>query len=120
MTRLGRLARSCAAEGLEANVAGITYDPAFDRPARLRTYGADRGMAFSAHCRLLRTLGPFDPVRATFELGVGFGPVTVNRHRLDLFVLNPALTAAAQFERRLWRETTVLDALRAAAKDQGR
>jgi cytochrome oxidase Cu insertion factor (SCO1/SenC/PrrC family) len=115
VTRLARLARSCAAEGLEANVAGITYDPAFDRPARLRTYGADRGMAFSAHCRLLRTLGPFDPVRDTFDLGVGFGPVTVNRHRLDLFVLNPALTVAAQFERRLWPETTVVDQLRAAA-----
>jgi cytochrome oxidase Cu insertion factor (SCO1/SenC/PrrC family) len=115
VTRLARLASSCAAEGLEVNVAGITYDPAFDRPARLRTYGADRGMAFSARCRLLRTLGPFDPVRATLELGVGFGPVTVNRHRLDLFVLNPAMTATAQFERRLWREPTVLDALRAAA-----
>jgi cytochrome oxidase Cu insertion factor (SCO1/SenC/PrrC family) len=115
VTRLARLARSCAAEGLEANVAGITYDPAFDRSARLRTYGADRGMAFSARCRLLRTLGPFDPVRAAFDLGVGFGPVTVNRHRLDLFVLNPAMTATAQFERRLWGETTVLDALRAAA-----
>jgi cytochrome oxidase Cu insertion factor (SCO1/SenC/PrrC family) len=115
VTRLARLARSCAAEGLEANVAGITYDPAFDRPARLRTYGADRGMAFSARCRLLRTLGPFDPVRATFELGVGFGPATVNRHRLELFVLNPAMAATAQFERRLWGETTVLDALRAAA-----
>jgi cytochrome oxidase Cu insertion factor (SCO1/SenC/PrrC family) len=115
VTRLGRLARTCDAEGLEANVAGITYDPAFDRPARLRTYGADRGMAFSARCRLLRTLGPFDPVRATFDLGVGFGPVTVNRHRLDLFVLNPDITATAQFERRLWTERTVLDALRAAA-----
>ena len=115
VTRLARLARSCAAERLEANVAGITYDPAFDRPARLRTYGVDRAMPFSAHCRLLRTVGPFDPVRDTFDLGVGFGPVTVNRHRLDLFVLTPALTVTAQFARRLWHETTVLDQLRAAA-----
>ena len=115
VTRLARLARSCDADGLDANVAGITYDPAFDRPARLRTYGADRGMAFSDHCRLLRTVDPFDQVRETFDLGVGFGPVTVNRHRLDLVVLNPALTVTARFERRLWDETTVLDALRAAA-----
>jgi hypothetical protein len=76
-------------------------------------------MAFSARCRLLRTLGPFDPVRATFDLGVGFGPVTVNRHRLDLVVLNPALTVTARFERRLWDETTVLDAVRAAAETPG-
>ena len=61
VTRLARLARLIAAEALDANVAGITYDPAFDRPARLRTYGADRGMSFSPRCSLLRTLGPFDP-----------------------------------------------------------
>jgi cytochrome oxidase Cu insertion factor (SCO1/SenC/PrrC family) len=119
VTRLARLAGSCDTKRLAANVAGITYDPAFDRPARLRSYGVDRGMAFSAHCRLLRTLGPFDPVRATFDLGVGFGPVTVNRHRLDLVVLNPALTVTARFERRLWDETTVLDAVRAAAETPG-
>jgi cytochrome oxidase Cu insertion factor (SCO1/SenC/PrrC family) len=115
VTRLGRLARLSNAEALEANVAGLTYDPAFDRPARLNTYGADRGVVFSPRCRLLRTIGPFDPVREAFDLGVGFGPVTVNRHRLDLVVLDASLGVAARFQRRLWHEAAVLDALRAAA-----
>jgi cytochrome oxidase Cu insertion factor (SCO1/SenC/PrrC family) len=115
VTRLGRLARVSDAEALEANVAGLTYDPAFDRPARLKTYGADRGVVFSPRCRLLRTIGPFDPVREAFDLGVGFGPVTVNRHRLDLVVLDASLGVAARFQRRLWHEATVLDALRGAA-----
>jgi cytochrome oxidase Cu insertion factor (SCO1/SenC/PrrC family) len=115
VTRLGRLARICDAEPLEANVAGMTYDPAFDRPARLKTYGADRGVVFSPRRRLLRTIGPFTPVRDAFDLGVGFGPVTVNRHRLDLVVLDPSLRLASRFERRLWHEGTVLDALRSAA-----
>jgi cytochrome oxidase Cu insertion factor (SCO1/SenC/PrrC family) len=114
-TRLGRLARACDADSLEANVAGITYDPAFDRPARLKSYGADRGIVFSPRCRLLRTIGPFDPVRQAFDLGVGFGPVTVNRHRLDLVVLDASLGVAARFERRLWQEATVIDTLHAAA-----
>jgi protein SCO1/2 len=115
VTRLARLAHLLDADGLDANVAGITYDPAFDRPARLRTYGLDRGMEFSQRCTLLRTLGPFDPVRDAFDLGVGFGPVTVNRHRLDLVVLDASLGVAQRFERRLWHEETVLDALRVAA-----
>jgi SCO1/SenC len=115
VTRLGRLARLCEAERLEANVAGMTYDPAFDRPARLRTYGADRGVAFSPRCRLLRTSGPFDPVLDALDLGVGYGPVTVNRHRLDLVVLDASLGSATRFERRLWDEAAVLEALRAAA-----
>jgi protein SCO1/2 len=115
VTRLARLSSLVQREGLDANVAGITYDPAFDRPPRLRTYGADRGMIFSKRCSLLRTLGPFDPLREAFDLGVGFGPVTVNRHRLDLVVLDSSLDIAKQFERRLWHENAALEALRAAA-----
>jgi protein SCO1/2 len=117
VTRLARLADRLAAEGLDATVAGVSYDPAFDRPARLRTYGADRGMRFSPRCRLLRTVGPFEPLRDAFDLGVGFGPVTVNRHRLDLVVLDAGLGVAERFERRLWHEDAVLDALRALLAD---
>lgn len=113
VTRLGRLAQRLAIEQLDANVAGITYDPRFDRPARLKTYGADRGMIFSPRSSLLRTVGPFDPVAEAFDLGVGFGPVTVNRHRLDLVVLDASLGVVEQFERRLWEEHTVVEAVRA-------
>ena len=115
VTGLGRIARDVAEDALDANVAGISYDPGFDRPARLRTYGADRGMAFSPSCRLLRTVGPFAPLQQAFELGVGFGPVTVNRHRLDLVVLEASLAVAHRFERRLWSDEDVLTALRTAA-----
>jgi protein SCO1/2 len=116
VTRLARLARLLAIQSLDANVAGITYDPAFDRPPRLRTYGLDRGMEFSTRCSLLRTLGPFHPVRDAFDLGVGFGPVTVNRHRLELIVLDASLRVARRFERRLWREEAVLDAIRSVGR----
>ena len=115
VTRLARLAARVETEAVDANVAGITYDPGFDRPPRLRTYGADRGMAFSPRCSLLRTLDPFDPLREAFDLGVGFGPVTVNRHRLDLVVLDGSLGVAKRFERRLWHEEAAFEALRAAA-----
>jgi cytochrome oxidase Cu insertion factor (SCO1/SenC/PrrC family) len=114
VTRLARLATRLDEAKLDANVAGVSYDPRFDRPERLRRYGVDRGMAFSPRCSLLRTVGPFGPLADAFELGVGFGPVTVNRHRLDLVVLDSALRVTERFERRLWHEDTVLDALRAA------
>ncbi len=113
VTKLARLAHHVAAEALDANVVGISYDPGFDRPARLQTYGRDRGMPFSPRSSLLRTVGPFDQLRDAFELGVGFGPVTVNRHRIDLVVLDASLNVAARFERRLWQEDDVLEVLRA-------
>ena len=102
----------------EVNVAGITYDPRFDLPARLRTYGADRGMRFDPRNRLLRTIGSFEPLRAWFDLGVGYGPVTVNRHRLDLVLLDAAGRVAASYQRRLWPEDEVLCALRRIARRQ--
>jgi cytochrome oxidase Cu insertion factor (SCO1/SenC/PrrC family) len=114
VTRLARLARGLATEQIDANVAGVTYDPGFDRPARLKSYGAERGMSFSPRCSLLRTVGAFDPLADALELGVGFGPVTVNRHRLDLVVLDPSLTVVERFERRLWHEKSVLEAVRGA------
>ena len=112
VTRLARLARLRENEAVDATVAGITYDPGFDHQARLRTYGSDRGMVFSPRCLLARTVGALSPVQEAFDLGVGFGPVTVNRHRLDLVVLDPSLRVVQRFERRLWHEETVLDALR--------
>lgn len=71
-------------------------------------------MAFSPRCSLLRTRGRFDPIRDAFDLGVGFGPVTVNRHRLDLVVLDASLGVVQTFERRLWHEEDVFRALREA------
>lgn len=115
VTRLARLARLVADEGLDANVAGISYDPRWDNPGRLRRYGRDRGVEFSPRCSLLRTVGSFEPLVAAFALGVGFGPVTVNRHRLDVVVLDDELRVVERFERRLWSEETVVEALRRAS-----
>jgi protein SCO1/2 len=69
-------------------------------------------VVFTPRCSLLRTVGPFEPLMTEFGLGVGFGPVTVNQHRVDLVVLDSSLRLAERFERRLWREDSVFDALR--------
>jgi protein SCO1/2 len=111
VSRLARLARRVHDIGLDANVAGISYDPRYDRPERLRTYGLDRGMAFSPRCSLLRSAGSFDPFVDALELGVGFGPVTVNQHRLDVVVLDADLQVRARRARRQWTEDDLLDDL---------
>jgi protein SCO1/2 len=115
VTKLARLQRRICDEGLpgRVNIAAFTYDPAFDLPRRLRAYGSDRGMAFDAHNRMLRTTGPFEPLQRHFDLGVGYGPATVNRHRTDLFILDAKGDPTFDIARRLWDETEVLDALKA-------
>jgi cytochrome oxidase Cu insertion factor (SCO1/SenC/PrrC family) len=91
-------------------VAGITYDPAYDLPERLRRYGEVRGFRFGPLSRLLRTTGSFEPIRRALELGVGYGAATVNRHAVELFVIDPTGRLSA-FERQLWNEQDVAAAV---------
>lgn len=113
VTKLARLQDRLAGLGVagRVRVGAVSYDPDYDLPQRLADYGARRGFRFDAHNRFFRTLGPVEPLKAHFELGVGYGPVTVNRHRIELFVLDAAGAVAASFTRRLWDEADVAAAL---------
>ena len=113
ITKLARLQRKVAAGSLTGriNVAAITYDPAFDLPSRMRAYGLDRGMAFDRQNRLLRAPHGIEPLQRYFDLQVGFGAATVNRHRLELFVLDRMAKIAASFTRMQWDEQKIFSAL---------
>jgi len=115
ITKLARLQKRIDEDGLQGhyNVAAVTYDPAFDLPSRLRSYGADRGMSFDERNRLLRTTGPFEPFQRWLDLGVGYGSTTVNQHRLDMVVLDVTGHPCASAARLQWDEADVLAALKA-------
>jgi protein SCO1 len=110
ITKLGKLQRRLSELGLDGRIqtAAITYDPEFDLPARLRAYGENRGIAFSPSNRLLRTRGTLAPVAAYFQLGVNFGGTTVNRHQIELFLLDQRGQVAAAFTRLQWDIEQVL------------
>ncbi|MEH0197433.1 SCO family protein [Caulobacter sp. CCNWLY153] len=113
ISRLAAVKARLRAAGLaeRAVVAAFTYDPAYDTPRQLEAYGRDRGFPFDAHCRLLRTTGPLDPLQAHFELGVGFGPATVNQHRIDLAVTAADGRIVLSHAHRLWDEAEVFETL---------
>jgi len=73
-------------------------------------------MAYDGRNKLIRTCGPFTPVRQHFDLGVGFGPATVNRHRIEILVLDRSLRIRDRLVRLQWREADVLAHLRAALR----
>jgi protein SCO1/2 len=116
ITKLARLQKRIEEEGLRSriNIAAVTYDPAFDLPTRLHSYGADRGMSFDDRNRLLRTTGPFEPFQRWLDLGVGYGSTTVNQHRLDVVILDEAGQPRASVVRVQWDEDDVLTAVKAA------
>jgi protein SCO1/2 len=96
----------------------ISYDPEFDRPRLLHGYGSARGFRFDPGNRFFRTIGPLDPLHDWLELGVGYGPSTVNRHRIELHLLGDGAEVVASFTRRLWDEDEVIAALAASSSQR--
>jgi protein SCO1/2 len=110
VTKLARIQKLLEAQGLADRIrtAAITYDPAFDHPARLRVYGQDRGVRMDQHHRMLRATDDNDALRGHFELGVNFVESLVNRHRIEVHILDAEGRTAAFFERIHWDERQVV------------
>ncbi len=111
VTKLARLQKAIVEaqlEGLLKTVA-ITYDPEYDLPPRLKAYGENRGVAFSDNDRILRTQTGFHELQEYFQLGVNFTGSTVNRHRIELFILDNRGEIAVTFTRLQWCIQEVLE-----------
>ena len=81
------------------------------RRVDLRESSAILGLEFGEQCQLLRSTGPFDPIRDALDLGVGYGSSTVNRHRIELFLIDRAGMIVDSRLRRLWQAQEVADML---------
>lgn len=111
VAKLARVQKLLEGRGLAGLIrtAAITYDPAFDLPHRLRAYGLNRGVRIDAGHRLLRATGGLGALRRHFKLGVNFVESLVNRHRIELYILDPEGRVAASFERIRWDEERVVE-----------
>jgi protein SCO1 len=104
ITKLARLQQAIREEELEEQLktAAITYDPEYDLPPRLKAYGENRGVLFSDHNRLLRTRTGFKELQDYFDLGVNFNSSIVNRHTIELFILDDQGRIVTTFARLQW------------------
>ncbi len=114
ITKLARIQKLLETEGLaeQINTAGITYDPGYDLPERLLNYGHHRGIQFAPQHRLLRAEDSLDSLRKHFQLGVNFIESLVNRHRIELYILDAKGQMAGYFGRIQWNERDVVDRAR--------
>lgn len=101
ITKLARLQQAIETGSLrdQVRVAAITYDPLYDQPHRIKLFGTNRGFHFHDDARFFRTPGRFDDLRAAFDLGVNFAGSIVNRHRIELYVLDARGEIVATFSR---------------------
>ena len=111
ITKLAHIQKLLEFEGLsdQINTAGLTYDPGFDLPERLLNYGLHRGIRFAPQHRLLRAPDGLDFLRKHFQLGVNFIESLVNRHRIELYILDAKGQTAGYFGRIQWNEREVVD-----------
>ena len=91
---ISRLAH-CAEVEPKLGYVGMTYDPEYDTPYRLRVYGTDRNMSFESNTRLVRVAGDWSVVEEALELKTGYGATTVNVHAREVFLMAR--------DRRTWR-----------------
>jgi protein SCO1/2 len=110
VTKLARVQELLDARGLARRIrtAAISYDPAFDRAERLRVYGRDRAVRMNEDHKMLRAIVGNDALRAYFNLGVNFGESLVNRHRIELYILDAAGRIVTSFERLHWEEELIV------------
>ncbi len=113
ITNLAKLQQLLGDAPLFADIrlAAVTYDPAFDTPARLKAYGRDRGVHFDERTKFVRTVDDLSPLAAFFSLSVSFGEATVNLHRVELTVLNRMLQPVIRSVRHVWQPQEVVERL---------
>ena len=74
-------------------------------------------MRFGDDVRFFRTTSAsgLDTLARYFQLGVGYGPSTVNRHRIEAHLLDARGEIAESFTRLQWTPEAVLAAWRRSA-----
>ncbi|MFT2009821.1 SCO family protein [Pontibacter sp. 13R65] len=111
ITKLAHLQKSLQNQGLvsQIKIAAITYDPAFDLPPRLKGYGENRGFSFGEENCLFRVTSGFEDLQGFLALGVNFIGSLVNKHRIELFVLDKDGKVAYAFTRLQWDVEEVVE-----------
>jgi protein SCO1 len=111
ITKLAQLQQAISNHGLEQQLktVAITYDPQYDVPTRLKAYGENRGIVFNERNRMFRTINRFKELQDFFQLGVNFNHSIVNRHRIELFILDGRGEIITTFARLQWNIDRVID-----------
>lgn len=113
--RLRELATDCAKDGRTrtAGIFGMTYDPGFDTPQRLRSYGTAQGMPFGPNVRLVKAaVDSGDALRRELDLRVSYGAGTVSQHGIQLFVFDKEGRLAATHDNEVWSVADVRECLK--------
>jgi protein SCO1/2 len=115
INKMGWLQKELKIVGLDSkvNLLAITYDPSYDTPTKMRTFGENRGLEFGPNTHVLRTRPEdFSVLSDFFQLGVNHVASTVNQHRLELFIINQYGRIETTYSRLQWEIEHVVSDLK--------
>jgi len=114
ISKLGLLQKKLQAEGIQdqVKILAISYDAGFDLPARLKTYGLNRGFIFTPLHKIGRILqGRFSALRDYLNLSVNYSSSIVNVHAIEMYILDANGNIAHSYERLQWNIGEVVQRL---------
>lgn len=114
ITNLADIQQKIIADGLatEVKLAAISYDAFYDGPEKLKTYGEARGLKLGADVRLFRSITDFTKVKEYFELGVNYTGQVVNRHIIELYLINENGEPVMTFQREQMKNDEIIAQLK--------
>lgn len=102
ITKLADLQRKLATTswGNKVNLLAISYDSFYDLPYRMKKYGEARGMMLNEQARMCRVLPDISSLSNYLDLGVNYTGEVVNRHTIELYLLDDKAQIVKRFSRR--------------------
>jgi len=101
ISNMANLQKLFSEEGLsqQINLAAITYDSNYDLPFRIKIYGEARGLKLNESARMFRVTSGYKTLKQYFDLGVNYTGEVVNRHIIELYLLDEHGNISMSFQR---------------------
>jgi protein SCO1/2 len=96
----------------------ITYDPVYDTPARLKAYGADRGLEFTNAVMLRPGFYQFRQLLNEFQVGVDYRADGSIGHFIELLLIDHKGRFVRDYQGQVWDNPAVLDDLKRLLAEQ--
>ena len=121
INKLGRLQRLLKEKGLSRRVktASISYDSVFDSPALIKNYCMKRRVMFDDYHKGFRVLdrNKTSDLLSYFTSSVNFNGSLVNKHQVELHILNKEGKIHKSFVRLQWNPVEVVETLESYLSD---
>jgi protein SCO1/2 len=114
ITNLADIQNRLVAEniGTQVNIVAISYDSFYDTAKKLKIYGEARGLRYGPNVKSFRVISNFEKIKEYFDLGVNYTGEVVNRHIIELYLINESGEPIMSFEREQMKNEEILDQLK--------